>query len=83
MKIVIKLITVHKYKCTIHRKTLGHNSPSGSIKHTVIGIRNWLSYVGGTFYNKYISLSASVGWNVSAVVDVSFRSLAVATHSAT
>ena len=32
---------------------------------------------------KYISLSASVGSNVSAVVDVSFRSLAVATHSAT
>ena len=26
-----------------------------------IGMRNWLSYVGGTFYIKYISLSASVG----------------------
>ena len=35
MKIVIKLITVHKYKCTIHRKTLGHNSPSGIIKRSL------------------------------------------------
>ena len=37
----------------------------------------------GLICNKTISLSASVGSNVSAVVDVSFRSLAVATHSAT
>ena len=34
MKIVIQLITMHTYKCTIHRKTLGHNSPSGSIKRS-------------------------------------------------
>ena len=41
MKIVIKLITVHKYKCTIHRKTFGHNSPSGSIKRSHKMLIDW------------------------------------------
>ena len=47
------------------------NNPLGSYNYicTVIVIRDWLSNIGGTFY--------------SAVVDISFRALAVAKHSAT
>ncbi len=39
------------------------NNHLGSYNYicTVIGIRNWLSYIGCTFYIKNIALSASVG----------------------
>ena len=60
MKIVKKLFTVHKYKCTIHRKTLGHNSRSGSISaltpHALLGqstfdCQHLYSYIG--YNNSY------------------------------
>ena len=41
------------------------------------------SYIWALSTFKDIALSDSVGWNISAVVDISCRALAVATHSAT
>ena len=45
-------------------------------------MHNWLPYMGALSKCKDIALSAPVGWNVGAVVDVIFRALG-ATHSAT